>query len=216
MPKGVFQVLTCDICSKGIKSNAFSRHCRSCKGPVERKKRKAWNKGLTIESDSRLSKMGDSISKVLKGRKGHPLSKEQKENLSALQSERLRKGYANGTREQAGGFCKWFEVEGVKVQGTWEFRTAKILSNWKQSGRINSWERCSHRITYTFNGKQHTYSPDFLVTRSDGSSFILEVKGRQSIVDDIKWNAARASFDFVVWRLKDIQHYEEELTRRRS
>lgn len=118
------------------------------------------------------------------------------------------KGYADGSRNQHGGYCKWFDVDGVKVQGTWGFRTANILSRWKHSGKIAAWSRCPYRITYTLDGRQHTYSPDFLIKRIDGTEYILEVKGRQSRVDDVKWKAASASFDFVVWRLKDIQHNE--------
>ena len=210
MPKGVFSSRACPTCLKEVKSNAFSRHIKACPKPeVERKRRVAWNKGLTKE-DPRVAKMAAKISKSLKGKKGHPLSEQQKRLLSALQSERLKKGYADGSRDQHGGYCKWFEVDGVKVQGTWEFRTAKILSRWKYLGKIKDWFRCPYRIKYTLDGKQHTYSPDFLVQRTDGTEYILEVKGRQSLVDDVKWKATSASFELVVWRLKDIEHNERE------
>lgn len=209
MPKGVFQFKPCPKCGKEIKSNVFNRHVTiSCGKVIERRKRVAWNKGLTKE-DPRVEKLANFVSKSLKG-KGHPLSEEQKRFLSALQSERLKKGYADGSRDQYGGYCKWFEVEGVKVQGTWEFRTANILSRWKRQARIADWSRCPYRITYTLDERQHTYTPDFLVKRTDGSEYILEVKGRQSKIDDVKWKAASASFDFVVWRLKDIQDNEKE------
>lgn len=207
MPKGVFSSAVCEKCQREVKSNAFNRHVKACPKPVvEQKPRVAWNKGLTKE-DPRVAKLATKVSESLKG-KGHPLSDEQKRFLSALQSERLKKGYADGSRGQHGGYCKWFEVDGVKVQGTWEFRTANILSRWKQQGRVQNWSRCPHRITYIVDGRQHTYTPDFLVTRTDGSEYILEVKGRQSLVDDVKWKATSASFDLVVWRLKDILHNE--------
>lgn len=212
MPKGVFSSKVCSMCQKEVKSNAFNRHVRACLRPkVESKPRVAWNKGLTKE-DPRVAKLAANVSKSLKG-KGHPLSEEQKRFLSVLQSERLTKGYADGSRDQHGGYCKWFEVDGVKVQGTWEFRTANILSRWKHQGRIESWSRCPYRIIYTVDGREHTYSPDFLVKRTDGTEYILEVKGRQSLVDDVKWKAASASFDLVVWRLKDIQDNEKDMNK---
>jgi hypothetical protein len=198
------------MCGREIKANVFNRHANVCGRTVERRPRVAWNKGLTNATDSRVAAISKAVSQTLTGRKGHPRTEEQKRFLSALQSARLKDGYANGTRRQVGGYCKWFEIDGVWVQGTWEFRTAKILSAWKCAGRIKNWEKCPYRIPYSVDGKPHTYVPDFLVTNLDGSEYILEVKGRKSLVDDIKWNAARASFDLVVWGLAEIQDNERE------
>ncbi len=212
MPKGVFSTITCDKCGKDVKSNAFNRHAtKSCGRVIEKRKRVAWNKGLDT-SDPRVKNLGNSISKSLTGIKRGPLSEKQKLQLSVLQSERLKNGYADGSRQQAGGYCKWYDVDGVKVQGSWEFRTVKILTKLQQLGEIRNWSRCPHRIPYIVNGEVHTYSPDFEVERINGTKFILEVKGRQSLIDDIKWNAAKAaSFDLIVWRLKDIEDNEQEL-----
>jgi len=212
MPKGVFSTITCDKCGKEVKSNALNRHItKSCGKVYEKRKRVAWNKGLDV-SDPRIEKLGKSISNSLKGIKRGPLSEKQKLQLSVLQSERLKKGYSDGSRQQAGGFCKWYEIDGVKVQGSWELRTAHILTRFKNLGEIKNWSRCPHRITYFVNNEPHTYNPDFEVERINGTKFILEIKGRQSIVDDIKWDAAKAaSFELIVWRLKDIEDNEQEL-----
>ena len=211
MPKGKYRLMTCDGCGKEIAANVFNRHVtRSCGKVIEKKKRVAWNKGLSCSTDERVANLGRSISVALTGKPGRPLSEKQKKNLSALQSQRLKDGYADGSRGQYGGYCKWFEVDGVKVQGTWELRAAKILSLWKRDNKIKNWSRCPHRVPYVLDDKQHTYSPDFLVERTDGTKYILEIKGRQSILDDIKWKAAAASFEFVVWRLQDIQDNERE------
>lgn len=169
-----------------------------------------WNKGLSKESDERLAKLGQKLTEVMTGKPGHSMSESQKLHLSVLQSERLRKGYANGTRSQAGGYCEWFEFEGVKVQGTWELRAAKVLSKWKQEGKILSWNRCPYRICYTVNEETRTYSPDFLVRKLDGTEYILEVKGRKSLIDDLKWESTRKLFDLVVWSLKEIKQAELE------
>jgi len=63
---------------------------------------------------------------------------------------------------------------------------------------------------YTVNGQTRTYSPDFLVRKLDGTEYILEVKGRKSLVDDLKWESARKLFDLVVWSLKEIKQAELE------
>ena len=169
-----------------------------------------WNKGKTKETDERLKKAGQKISTSKTGKPGRKLSDREKQNLSAIMSERLVKGYADGTRDQVGGYCKWFEVDGVKVQGTWEKRVALILSKWKLSGKIKHWERCTRRIPYELDGKFRIYQPDFAVINNDDSEFILEIKGRKSLVDDLKWSAARQYFDLVVWRLSDIKRHEVE------
>jgi hypothetical protein len=209
MPKGVYQSITCEKCGKNFKSNVIKRHiATTCnRAPKEKRKRIGWNKGLN-KTDPRIAKIAKSVSRSLTGIKRGPLSEKQKLNLSVLQSERLLKGYADGSRQQAGGFCKWFEIDGVKVQGTWELRTAKILSKLKDFGKIKNWYRCPHRIIYFIDGKPHTYSPDFEVERIDGSKFILEVKGRQSHIDDIKWQTAKETFELIVWRLNEIVEHE--------
>lgn len=212
MPKGVYRLISCTKCGKQIKANVFNRHFTiSCGRVEERSVRVAWNKGMSKETDHRIADLAIKVSKSLTGKKRHPMSDKQKQNLSALQSERLNRGYADGSREQSGGFCEWFEVDGIKVQGSWEFRAGKILSKWKHEGKILEWSRCPHRITYIIDGKSRIYSPDFLVKRVDGSEYILEIKGRQSIIDDVKWKATKdASFELIIWRLKEIQDNERE------
>lgn len=103
-----------------------------------------------------------------------------------------------------------FEVDGVKVQGTWELRTARILSAWKAQGQILDWSRCNLRFFYKIGDQDHTYTPDFLITKTDGSRYILEVKGRKSLIDDLKWASVK-DLDLVVWKLKDIKNNEFKL-----
>lgn len=209
MPKGVFSLRECPICLREIKSNAFNRHYNVCLNPriIIKKKRIAWNKGLD-KSDPRIALTAKKNSEIMKGRIGHPVSEENKLKLSKLQSERLKSGYADGTRRQAGGFCKWFEVDGIPVQGSWELRAAKILKTWKQIGTINNWNRCKERICYYADGQLRIYLPDFMIERCDGSKYILEIKGRKTYIDDLKWAAAREKFELEVWGLEEIISFE--------
>jgi len=42
-------------------------------------------------------------------------------------------------------------------------------------------------IEYSYNGKLHTYSPDFLITYTNGELHLIELKGRiynQEIIDE--------------------------------
>lgn len=212
MPKGIFTLKECPICLRKIKSNAFNRHFNACLNPriIVKKKRIAWNKGLD-KSDPRIALTAKKNSEIMKGRIGHPVSEEHKLKLSKLQSERLKSGYADGTRKQAGGFCKWSEVDGIPVQGSWELRAAKILKTWKLSNKIKNWSRCDERIIYLLDESVRVYLPDFMIERCDGTKYILEIKGRKTFVDDLKWEAARKNFELVVWGLKEIIQSENEL-----
>ena len=71
-----------------------------------------------------------------------------------------------------GGRSKWYEVNGVKVQGTWERNVAEILTekgiNWIKPSAKN------HSMKYEMDGKIRTYTPDFYLT---DDNLYLEIKG---------------------------------------
>lgn len=218
----------CSKCSKEFRNCGFALHFPACKGPKPPKKirgvdydpnggyktgRIAWNKGLTKE-DPRILAMAQKLSKSLKGRKGVKInwSKEGLLKLSKLQSERLTVGYATGKRKQVGGYVKWYEVDGVKVQGTWEVRAAKIFAALKSKGLIQKWEHGKSRVQYIDEtGSTRTYTIDFTITRNDGTIYVVEVKGRKTPKDDLKWEAARKQFEFQVWDLSIIKNFESQL-----
>lgn len=68
-----------------------------------------------------------------------------------------------------GGRSKWFEVNGKKVQGTWE-RNFAIYCN---ENNIK-WDRCKP-WKYVLDGKERNYTPDFYITEKD---LYIEIKGR--------------------------------------
>jgi hypothetical protein len=218
---------TCEKCNKEFANNGFANHFPTCKGPKPPKKirgidfdpnagyrtgeRQAWNKGLT-SADPRLKDQGRKISLALTGKPQNQVwSVEQRLKNSALQTERLKVGYASGSRKQAGGFVNWFEIDGEKVQGTWELRVAKILSKWKQEGKIKSWGHGKTWLKYQDeNDVTRTYTPDFTVTRTNGVEYLIEVKGRIIPRDEHKWEAAKKLYHFEVWGLEKIK--QEELS----
>lgn len=71
-----------------------------------------------------------------------------------------------------GGRSKWFEINGIKVQGTWEKSIAEILTErnipWLKPRTKN------HSLKYEMSGKIKTYTPDFYLINEN---LYLEVKG---------------------------------------
>lgn len=128
----------------------------------------AWNKGLTNLTDERVLKNTVNAQQALKSlkkqgwRKKNPkFSEEYLKHLSIRQS-----------LHNSGGKCKWFEVDGQKVQGTWELKLAlkfKSLNIKWAKPKVNK-----DVYFYELNGKQRTYTPDFYLEELD---LFLEVKG---------------------------------------
>lgn len=152
---------TCDICGKQFDNKqAFCGH----RGHHNRKTPYpgwGWNKGLTKETDERVRKNSEKVSKSLVGRKGTKLSEEHKKKISVHQS-----------LHNNGGRCKWYKVSGQKVQGTWERDLAKLFVKYKID-----WEKIKTNnkvFRYTFKDKERSYAPDFYIKEFD---IYLEVKG---------------------------------------
>lgn len=70
-----------------------------------------------------------------------------------------------------GGKCKWYDVGGVKVQGTWERDIAMKLSH---QGIRWIRPRKDRLIWYNLGGKIKSYAPDFYLPDFD---LYLEIKG---------------------------------------
>ncbi len=72
----------------------------------------------------------------------------------------------------SGGRCKWFDVHGQRVQGTWE-RDGGL----KLTELGIEWRKCGWRddiIEYILDGKKRRYTPDFYLPAYD---LYLEFKG---------------------------------------
>lgn len=91
------------------------------------------------------------------------------------QSERM-------SENNPGGKSKWFELDGKKVQGTWELNFA-IHCN--ENGI--AWERCKP-WKYVMDGKVRNYTPDFYIP---SKNLYIEIKGRW-------WGDDRRKMDCVI------------------
>jgi hypothetical protein len=87
---------------------------------------------------------------------GHKLTDIQKKHLSDVRTKYLEENPNHGV--------KWYTVNGIKVQGTWEKKFAEFLTN-----KNVKWERI--KIKYL---KTHTYTPDFYCP---DQNVYFEIKG---------------------------------------
>lgn len=137
--------------------------------------------------------------------------KERRQKLS----ETTKKKYKEG-KKVYGGKTKWFEVKTsngiVKVQGTYEVRTCKILDKWKDVGKIKNWEYTNDRVSYTgSDGDDKTYLLDFKIFLDDESFYYIEVKGWERENDKLKWGSViENGYNLEIWFIDDIKKYEME------
>ena len=70
---------------------------------------------------------------------------------------------------------------------TWEYNAAFLLD---KHPNVVAWTKNDHlhfEIPYMFQGIVHKYRPDFIIKLSNGSHFIIEVKGVETQQDQVKW-----------------------------
>ena len=129
--------------------------------PEETKEKMAWAKGLTKETDERVQRSAESLKKNINsgfttpsflGKKHSP---ESKKKISLKRIQFL---------ENNSKHCEWYEVAGIKVQGTLEKRLAEFFV-------IN--EITFERVRLEFQNHR-TYTPDFYLPKFD---IFIETKG---------------------------------------
>jgi hypothetical protein len=123
-----------------------------------------------------------------------------------------KRSYLEGKRV-GGGKTKWFNYKNIRVQGTFELRTCKILDIWKEQGKIQNWEYTKDRIEYiSLDKKIHTYLLDFKIWDKNDNWYYLEIKGYKHPNDDLKWQSVRnKGFNLEIWFKKDIIEKENNL-----
>lgn len=124
-----------------------------------------WNKGLTKETDERVLKTSQTLSKKLKGKKGKPHNEITKEKLSIIAKERKLGGYIKGSGRGKKGWYK-----GIFCDSSWELAYVIYCID----NNIPIKRNTVHRH-YIWNNKQENYIPDFIVNND-----IVEIKGYKS------------------------------------
>jgi len=128
-------------------------------------------------------------------------------------SKLQRELYKSGKQHVGGGTTIWYDYKNIRVQGTYELRTCKILDFWKENDKIKSWEYTKDRYSYIgFDGKEHSYLLDFKITNKDNTFFYIETKGYKTDDDDLKWNAIKKlGYKLIVWYNDNICFEEKKM-----
>jgi hypothetical protein len=135
---------------------------------------------------------------------------DKKKNITSEQwSEINKNSYKNG-KKVGGGTTKWYRYKNIRVQGTYELRTCKILDKWKKFGKIKDWEYTNDRYQYIdVNGKERTYLLDFKIFTNENTFYYVETKGYSIENDQHKWNKIKElGYKLEIWFLENIQNYE--------
>lgn len=193
-----------EYCKKGIGTHIWRNHGEGKNWNNNNKNRVAWNKGLTKETDLRVKKNGENVSKTLRDQvskgtfKPTIISEEQKREFSLRMS-----------KYNPGGKCKWYMVNGICVQGTWERDFANILNE----NNIR-WERCNFTFKYHMDNKLRRYTPDFYLPDYD---LIIEIKGywwgsdKEKTKNVIKENKSLRKRLKIIRSYDKLEHFVEDL-----
>lgn len=158
----------CKFCSKECKNaNSHRNHERLCPSNPERNYishtigHKAWNKGLTKETDDRVSKIAKTQSVKYSGKNSPWYGKHHSmETIKKMQE-------SCGGYRQGSGYGKSGWYKGYFCDSSWEL--AYVIYNLEHGIKF---ERNREKFKYIFEGKEYNYLPDFIV---DGK--YVEVKG---------------------------------------
>jgi len=139
--------------------------------------------------------------------------KEKIKNNPGWWSKLQKDLYKRGIQRVGGGKTKWYDYKNIRVQGTYELRTCKILDNWKENGKIKNWEYTKDRIEYIGeDSKKHSYLLDFKVFENNNLFYYIETKGYKRDKDDLKWKATRdMGYQLNVWFEEEIINEEKKL-----
>jgi hypothetical protein len=187
--------IQCKICLKEFAPLGICRHYRTVHlgsrdfwGP----NKKIWNKGLTKDTDKRILKGIETYKSRLQNGEikvwcsGKNLSIEHREKLS--QTKILC---------PSGGKSKWYDVNGIKVQGTWERDFAEKLNIFKIH-----WMKPCFSFKYILNDKNSRYIPDFYLPKFD---VFIEIKGFWWGNDKEKMRAVIKQNRSLIGRIKVIR-----------
>lgn len=185
----------CQFCQKEVKH--IKAHERMCIKNPNRAKIKAWNKGLTKETDPRVKQYSETYSERIKSGKiqtvNRSWSDEEKANLSIKMKEIAK----NNPNSYKGGYnrgrCKTYNYKGHTFIGSWELDFAK----WCDDNNIR-WSVPDTPFLYEWNGKR-SYYPDFYLNDFD---LYIEIKGYETERDLAKWDSVK---NLLVIKSKEIK-----------
>lgn len=197
IPKKQYESLNCKFCSKlHANGNSLTSHERFChsnpyreESPFEKedfhedlrksgKRNNQYTKAKQLNLPKPILK-DETLEKLSFAASGKIWSKERKENHSKIMLEVAK---ANPNSYSAGnqGRCKTFEIDGIKLKGSWE---VKYYLYCKENNIPV--ERPNNGFSYIWEGKTRTYYPDFYHPNYD---IYIEIKGYETDRDRAKWS----------------------------
>ena len=220
----------CRFCDKVFETlNGQYTHERSCKNnpnridksniyqnlPAESKEKMKWNKGLTKETDERISLIVEKRKHTykIKGNpfKGKKHTEETKKKIGKSVSKSRKEGYKNGTITPAKGVGRGkysyiiYKNNKYMLRSTYEFIYALYLLE-------NNIEFTLEKIRVPAlhkNRYAETFLSDFYIK---DTNTIIEIKGIRSGKDKfIKESFEAKGYDFKELFVKEIENIKEEL-----
>lgn len=201
----------CEFCSKEFKPLGVASHTRSCvlnpnkvSSNIERYTRVhgSWRKGLTKSNDERIRKNSENLSKTLIRQVASSDFKIRRPGNLAREATSQRQSLQN-----SGGRSKWFDVGGIKVQGTWEYSIAlklnELFIKWLRPNSVY------FIFKYELDGKMRSYTPDFYLPEFD---VYLEIKGHWWGNDRLKMDTVIQKYPTHKFIIVEKQDYLECLT----
>lgn len=211
----------CEICGKmfskyGIKNHIAVTHEGKKRGTSGKR---AWNKGLTKETDERLKKVSEKLKEKIdtgefipqgfcsKDYKEYQKTEEYKLEQSKIMKEVVKNNPDSYSSKNVSGrvknYKRLFYGEEFIFKGKWELLVAEKLfeSDIKFTNEIQPIE-----YFWEESGKNHLYFPDFYLPEID---LYIEVKGYQRDRDLDKW----ASLDnLIVLKEKEINMLKNNIS----
>jgi hypothetical protein len=140
-------------------------------------------------------------------------SKGYSEEFREKQSQLVKDQYKNGRKKYGGHHhVPWYDYKNIRVQGTYELRMCAILDKWLEKGLIKNWEYTNDRVQYIgLDNKYHTYLIDFKILKNNLEMVYIEVKGKVTETDLLKWEVVRSKNQLLVVELKDLKVFENKI-----
>ena len=202
---------SCPYCNKkyskkGISSHIILSHLeegKEWKSNLDNfnRTRDPWNKNLTKETDERVKINTENSAKSL-----NILRKEGKVKPPVFSEEFLKRQSEKMSLHNPGGKCKWYTVDGVKVQGTWERDIAKTFT--RKNIKWIKPSTSSHSFKYNMDDKIKTYTPDFYLEELE---LYIEVKGYWWGRDKEKMNAVKEQYPSINLLIIEKENYKKFL-----
>lgn len=190
----------CPKCGKEFSLSNYTRHVASCKGGNIIKtppKRYDWSV-LQKEYDNGLSyrdlefKYGVTANSIIAAQKRGVFTPRSRSEAGVLRNKRYGPNIMSDEAKERvskwmsennpGGKSKWYEVNGIKVQGTWERDFAHLLTE-----QNIKWQR-GKPIPYIISDNKKHYTPDFYLPEYN---VYIEIKGHW-------WGNDREKMDCVI------------------